>query len=48
MVISPCCSIVNVLAIPWESSNDRGSRTTEVQRKLRSLEAVSNCFPSSP
>lgn len=33
---------------PWDISNDLESRTTEVYRKLRSAEAVNNCFPSSP
>ena len=34
--------------LPCDSSNDLESRTTEVHRKLRSTEAVSNCLPSSP
>jgi hypothetical protein len=33
---------------PWDSSNDRESRTTEVHRRLRSLDVVSSCLPSSP
>ena len=33
---------------PCESSNDLESLTTEVQRRLRSREAVNSCFPSSP
>jgi len=34
------------LRLPCDNSNDLESRTTDVQRRLRSLEAVSNCFPS--
>ena len=34
--------------LPCDNSNDLESLTTDVQRKLRSLDAVSNCFPSSP
>ena len=33
---------------PWLSSKLRESRTTLVHRRLRSVEAVSSCFPSSP
>ena len=34
--------------LPCDNSNDLESLTTDVQRKLRSLDAVSNCFPLSP
>ena len=37
-----------VESLPCESSNDLESRTTEVHLRLRSLEAVKSCFPSSP
>ena len=40
--------IKNEVSLPCESSNDLESLTTDVQRKLRSLDAVSNCFPSLP
>lgn len=33
---------------PWLNSKLLESRTTLVQRKLRSLDAVSSCLPSSP
>ena len=33
---------------PCDISNERESLTTDVQRRLRSLDAVSNCFPSLP
>jgi len=43
-----CQEVPEIRNLPCESSNDLESRTTEVHLKLRSLEAVSSCFPSSP
>jgi hypothetical protein len=34
--------------VPCDSSKERESLTTEVHLKLRSLEAVKSCLPSSP
>jgi hypothetical protein len=38
----------SVKCLPCESSNDLESLTTEVHLRLRSLDAVNSCFPSSP